>query len=378
MLVSQPPTPPHGLATPTRLDRAGAWNIGAVSAVFCLLVLAIAFDWVAAKGVLLVGFLSVALAYLIVAPMHLVRDRVPHAWRPNRFLATGIVYLIVATIVVPIWLVWGDKIRSQVPDVAREIPRHVGRFVQRLRATEGWHERFTEDARTRRALRRLSRGAIERVESEVREVASEVLGGRRLIPWLGSVPVLAFLLVVRWKTFQQSAARGLPTPHLQWRADQFLRQVNEALAAYTRAQALSALFIGVVCGLFFAYLRLPNAAMLGVVAGLLEFIPIAGPLAVAISATSGVSPGEGLVVLAFLGGLRIVQDYVVYPRLIRNAMHLHPLAVVAAIWVGAAIGGVVGVCLAVPTVGILQVARRQWREYREVERLIAVGTPPTS
>ena len=104
--------------------------------------------------------------------------------------------------------------------------------------------------------------------------------------------------------------------------------------------------------------------MLGIVAGLLETIPIAGPLAVAISATAVAPTSKLLLVLAFLGSLRVLQDYVVYPRLIRHAMHLHPVAVVVAIWLGAMLGGIIGVCLAVPTVGVLQVAHRHYREYR--------------
>ena len=76
-------------------------------------------------------------------------------------------------------------------------------------------------------------------------------------------------------------------------------------------------------------------------------------------------------VLLFLAALRAVQDYVIYPRLIKRTLHLHPLGVVVAIWVGAALGGVVGVCLAIPLVGVLKAALRHWREYREIEQLIA-------
>ncbi len=142
------------------------------------------------------------------------------------------------------------------------------------------------------------------------------------------------------------------------------------LASYTRAQAISALIVGVICGTGFALMKLPNAAMLGIVAGLLETIPIAGPLAVAISATSVSSSTQVLRVLAFLGALRVVQDYLIYPRLIREALHLHPVAVVSAIWLGALVGGIIGVCLAVPTVGILQVTYRHVREYRAIEKLV--------
>ncbi|MGE3512080.1 MAG: AI-2E family transporter [Vicinamibacterales bacterium] len=370
MAAGPPTTRLDELEVTGPLDRASAVTLVILLGVVALLILAMAFDWIAAKGVLIVGFLSVAVAYLVAPAMQALRMRV--RWHLTRFQAAAAIYLLVAIIIVPIWLTWGGKISQQVPDVAREVPGQVGRFVQRLRDSERWHERFTVDARTRQLLQRLSRGVSERVETEVRAVAGEILSGRGLIPWLASVPLLAFVLVVRWKSIHRSAARGLlATPHLQWRTDQFLRQVNLVLAAYTRAQAISALFVGTICGLCFVLLRLPNAAMLGIVAGLLELVPIAGPLAVAISATSVASSGQVVIILAFLGGLRIVQDYVVYPRLIRRAMHLHPLAVVAAIWLGAALGGIVGVLLAVPTVGILQVARRQWREYRDIERLVS-------
>ena len=47
-----------------------------------------------------------------------------------------------------------------------------------------------------------------------------------------------------------------------------------------------------------------------------------------------------------------------------------------ALWAGAAVGGLVGVCLAVPLVGIMQVTHRHWREYREIEALVAAAAPP--
>src|SRR5439155_8626900 len=97
--------------------------------------------------------------------------------------------------------------------------------------------------------------------------------------------------------------------------------------------------------------------------------PAGGTLIVAVVATA-MAPERVLPLLAFLLLLRIVQDYIVYPHLIRKAMNLHPMAVVIALWAGAALGGVVGVCLAIPVVGVLQVTLRHWREYRDIEALV--------
>lgn len=358
-------------AIPT--DRSVVLNLGGLALLLALVVLAIVFDWVAVKGVIVVAFLSVALAYLVLPGVRLIRTVAPQrlgGWRPSRVLAVTVVYIFVASILVPVWLVWGAKISSQVPDVARDVPRHVARFARQIRASERWHERFAFAQDTRVFVRTTTRQVSQRIQKEVAEVGAEVVGARLVLPWLAGVPLLAFLLVAHWPAFHQSATRVFPTPHLKWRTDEFLHHVNMVLAAYTRAQALSALVIGLICGLGFAWMKLPDAAMLGIVAGLLEMIPIAGPLAVAISATSVVPASKVVFVLAFLGGVRLLQDYVIYPRLIRRAIHLHPVAVVLAIWVGAMLGGIVGVCLAIPTVGVVQVAFRHYREYRAIERLI--------
>jgi predicted PurR-regulated permease PerM len=94
---------------------------------------------------------------------------------------------------------------------------------------------------------------------------------------------------------------------------------------------------------------------------------LAGAAVVATAA----APDRVVGILLFLAALRVLQDYVIYPRLISRALHLHPLAVVVAIWAGAGLGGLVGVCLAVPLVGMLQVTHRHWREYRDIELLVA-------
>jgi len=353
-------------------DRTVALNLG-VAVVFVVAVaVALVFDWVALKGVFVVGFLSVALAYLILPLVRIIRNEsLPRfGWRPSRILSVLIIYAVIGLVIAPIWSIWGQKIVSQVPDVARDVPRHVARFVSQIRESEQWHRRFAFESQTRAMLDATTKRVSQRLQDEVAAVGDEVMRARLVVPWLAGVPLIALLLVAQWPDFHRSAARAVPTPHLKWRTDQFLRQVNMVLAAYTRAQALSALFVGVICGVGFALMQLPNAAMLGIVAGLLETIPIAGPIAVAISATAVAPSSQVLLVLGFLGCTRILQDYVIYPRLIRQTMHLHPIAVVLAIWLGAMVGGVLGVCLAVPTVGVLQVLRRHYREYRDIERLV--------
>jgi predicted PurR-regulated permease PerM len=76
------------------------------------------------------------------------------------------------------------------------------------------------------------------------------------------------------------------------------------------------------------------------------------------------SPLQALWVCVFLGVVRILEDYVVYPRLIRHGVHLHPLAVIVAVLAGVELGGIAGIFLAIPAVAIASVTYRHWLEWR--------------
>ena len=74
----------------------------------------------------------------------------------------------------------------------------------------------------------------------------------------------------------------------------------------------------------------------------------------------------------FLTALRVVQDYVVYPRLIGRDIHLHPLVVILAVLAGAELKGIAGVFIAVPLVALTTVAARHWLDWRGKDAAAAV------
>jgi predicted PurR-regulated permease PerM len=351
--------------------RAAVYLISTV-VLATLVVLAVVFDQFAATGVLLIVFLSFVLTYLIAPGVERVRHASTSA-RPGRPLSRSVavlaIYGTIAAAALPFWMFAGHRFTPALERVSALVPQHTARFVDNLRATESWADSLRLPPAVQRFIGNGTRAISRSVQHEARALGSELAGIRRLVPWLSLAPVVAFLLLTRWTRFRRSTTRVLPTPHLQWRGNEFLRNLNSLLAAYTRAQTMSGVIVGLLCWIGFAALRLPYPGTLGLAAGLLEMIPLAGPLIMAVVATA-IMPERVLSVLAFLAVLRVVQDYVIYPRLISRAMHLHPLAVVLALWAGAAVGGLVGVCLAVPIVGMLQVTLRHLREYREIETLV--------
>ena len=171
----------------------------------------------------------------------------------------------------------------------------------------------------------------------------------------------------------------LPRGRWRWRGDEFFQDINSTLAAYIRAQLTACLFIGVVCALGFFVLGLPSPLVLGLIAGVCEFVPLVGPLLVLVIAALAALLHGGFFSAfwwsRFWSCLRIVQDYVVYPRLIGQGIHLHPLAVILAILCGAELAGVAGIFLAIPVVAILTVSYRHWLEHRGSEGLADLLEP---
>lgn len=147
-----------------------------------------------------------------------------------------------------------------------------------------------------------------------------------------------------------------------------LNDVNTMLAHFIRAQLILAILSLAFYTVLLLVLHVPFGAVMGVIGGVLEFIPIVGPL-VAAFMILGVSLATGfnhvLILALLLGVWRGVQDYVSSPRIMGKHVELHPLATLFGILCGAEIAGVIGVYLSVPVMATLRILWRHWRAYLE-------------
>lgn len=329
----------------------------------------------AIEGVGVLILLSAFFAYVLAPVVAAVQRTIRLGERQRPLSRTGAVTVIYIILFVPAALVW----RQASPVVRHWVHVTAPETVDRL--FSGGNTRpfdaFVRRIPLRLALRNtiLDRGrrTIAYVERETRSTLDDMIQASRLAPWLLVVPIVASLLVCGAPAFQRSALRVLPRGHVQWRAEEYLRDVNSALAGYIRAQTAAALIVGVVCVVGFTLIGIESAVSMGVAAGILELVPAIGPLTALLIAST--QAGDHLIaVTTFLAFLRVVQDYVIYPRLVRRGMHLSTPAVIVTIWAGAVLAGAAGVILAIPVAGLLSVSLRHWREFREIERLVRVNS----
>jgi predicted PurR-regulated permease PerM len=336
--------------------------------------------WVfyALSGILLVVVLAIFFAYLIAPLVELVRRAFSTRGREHlmpRGLAIGVVYLAIfgsLTLAVALLL---PLVGNQMAELGQKAPAYL--TSARARA-----ESLNAISRQLNLPPKLREAASDKVNTALTDIgnylAAEGFGNAvnvlSYVPWLILVPILAFFFLKDAESFRRSALKMLPQGRIRWRGDEFFQDVNSTLAAYIRAQLTACLLIGTVCTVGFLVLSVPYPLALGVMAGMLEFIPLLGPLVVAVVAitVAGFDSGtEAVAVAIFLAVLRVVHDYVIYPRIIGSGIHLHPLAIILAILAGHELAGVAGIFLAIPVIAVLTVTYRHWLEHRGSTGLVA-------
>jgi len=351
--------------------------------IFIVLAVAVTL-WIIVKltGVILLLILSIFFAYFVYPLVAFLSRPIRIRNRPfaiPRTLAIALAYIIIVALIVIGIYVLAPRLGSQFPEFAEQAR---GYWIAVGGKAQGLIEYFRSHRMPEPLLNAIN-GAIpsviEKISQTVSSVLTSMVGWVAFIPWLVLIPVLSFFLLKDVETFRRSALQMLPKGRWRWRGDEFFQDINSALAAYIRAQLTACVFIGLVCALGFTLLGLPSPLVLGVIAGVCEFVPLVGPLLVAVIAAVlailHAGPFSAFLVLLFLGVLRIVQDYVIYPRLIGQGIHLHPLAVIIAILSGAELAGVAGIFLAIPVVAILTVSYRHWLEHRGSEGLADLLEP---
>src|SRR5712692_2821825 len=353
----------------------------AVLRILVILLAALALLWVLYKltTVILLVVLSIFFAYLVAPLVDLVQRPFRIGGRERmmpRALAIAIVYVV-------LFVGIGLAIYFLAPQLAAQFPEFKQQATAYYQTISGYTGRLNQYFKQHRmpegvvkAVNDTFLGLISQGGTIASAAFERMLGLIIYLPWLVLIPILSFFFLKDADAFRRSALAMLPRGRIRWRGDEFFQDVNSTLAAYIRAQLTACLLVGAVSSIGFALIGLPSPLVLGLIAGILEFVPLVGPLFVAILAVllallhSGL--GMAFVVLLFLGVMRVVQDYVVYPRIIREGIHLHPLAVILAILSGAELAGVAGIFLAIPVMAIITVSYRHWLEHRGSETIAEV------
>jgi predicted PurR-regulated permease PerM len=302
--------------------------------------------------------IALILAY-ILAPIASFLSR---QLRLNRTLVVAIIYLILVAVIITVPAVFIppliDRIQSFVEDTPQLI-QDIGEFIKQPVVIGD----FTIDLQDVYDLVSSSlQGVLSSMGTQMINILTNIASA---VLWMLFVLVASFYLVKDTAVITRWLAEATP-PAFRDDARVLKTQISAAWNAFLRGQLILCLVMGLVVGTTMALIGLPNAWLIGLLFGFLEFIPNLGPTIASVP-TVLLAYFEGSTVLNLSNGwfavlviginfaLQQLENNLLVPRIMGHSLNLHPLVVLVAAIIGARFAGVLGILLAAPVVATLRV-----------------------
>ncbi len=214
-------------------------------------------------------------------------------------------------------------------------------------------------------------------------LASISRSGLVLAGWIANLLltiVVTFYLLRDWDRLMERIHMMLPR-RSEPVITHLARQSDEVLGAFLRGQLLVMLALGLVYSVGLSLIGLDFALLIGLVAGVISFVPylgtIVGILAAMVAALMQFHDLTHLIYVAIVFGIgQVLEGMVLTPLLVGDRIGLHPVAVIFAVLAGGQLFGFVGVLLALPVAAVVMVLLRYVYEQYKNSRLYG-DTEPT-
>lgn len=191
--------------------------------------------------------------------------------------------------------------------------------------------------------------------------------GFAMVAWIVNVvllPILTFYFLRDWDLLVSRVAALVPRDHIGT-ATRLARESNDVLAAFLRGQFLVMIALGAIYAIGLQLVGLKLGVLIGIVAGLISFIPYLGATTgVVLAVIAALVQAQGLdVQLLVLVGVvftvgQLLESYVLTPRIVGDKIGLHPVAVIFAVMAGGQLFGFLGMLLALPVAAVANVLLR--------------------
>jgi predicted PurR-regulated permease PerM len=315
----------------------------------------------AARQTLVAFLFAIFFAYLM-SPLVSYLEKLLH----GRGLAIAVIYMLLLGLVVVFFVSMGPRIARESSRLGQSLPALAqlssGQIAERLGEEHGLNSRLIG------LLRDYLASHSNEIATLAKNVGLHVADVAKQAWLLVVVPLLSIFFLKDGRAFSEILLDLVQSRPQREMLQGVLNDLNQMLAFFIRAQLTLAALTLVVYSAFLAMMRMPYALVLGTLGGLLEFIPVVGPLAAGVTIVSVallISYPHWLVLLIFLGVWRLTQDYVTSPRIMGQSMELHPLAAIFGVMAGGEVAGILGIFLSIPVMASLRIVFRRWRLYAE-------------
>lgn len=295
--------------------------------------------------VLLVVFAAMLFAIIL----HNFAKALEHRFHLNHNLSLAIVISFITLVFALVGWLYAPVFAEQAQEFFRQIPAAIDHLANRFERY-GWVQVLLGKAPSPEDLIANTSAFISKTG-----VLFTGVGGA-----VGNIVIIVFLaiyLAAQPELYIQGFIKLLPEDKHK-RAQKVIDTIGENLSRWLVGKAISMLIIGVVTTLGLMLLGMPLALMLGIIAGLLDFIPYLGPLIAAVPAIMIAlvsDPVLALYVALLFGGIQLLQGYFLEPFITRKSVTLPPaLTIFMQVLLGSMFG-LIGVALAIPFTVVLKV-----------------------
>ncbi len=181
------------------------------------------------------------------------------------------------------------------------------------------------------------------------------------------IPVLSFYLLRDFDILIERAGHLVP-PKRRERVFLIARESDKALGNFLRGQTVVMLGLAIIWSIGLSFVGLEHALAIGVLSGLLSFVPYLGPaVGLVLGGVSAMVQGPDLWMLAGVGIVFVVsqgiENYFLTPKFVGDRIGLHPVMVIFSVMAGGQLFGFFGVLLALPVAAVVTVLIRHFYEW---------------
>lgn len=270
--------------------------------------------------------------------------------RMPRLLAIILTYLILLLLLgALIWAVIPSLV-AEVQDLGSAFPN----LIERARSfIERWSGRLPGDSFRNTILSQLS--SLGPTLLRLPLTATSAISGLLLVLFIS-------FYLLRESSRMQDFLLSLFPDDRRDRIHEVMTAMGQAMGGYFRGVVINGVIVGIITFIGLLIIGIDFALVYGALAGILELIPIAGPIVatiIIVGLTLLESPGQALAALIFMVVLQQVENNVLVPLIMRSQTEVSPLLTILAIFAGGAVGGLLGALIAIPIAAALRVLVRE-------------------
>jgi predicted PurR-regulated permease PerM len=316
----------------------------------------------AVRGVFAPLVIALIIAYILYPIARYIQHSTPIPHGP----ASALLFLIMLAIIIPLAIILIPFIFDQVRFL-RDLTVQLLTAINTI-SPDTTIQILGLEVEAQSVIREVTTALGDLARSTARSALEVVFDAAEIILLTVFTFIIGFYLTKDGDRLLKSVEKGLPKA-VKEDVSLLMGEVNVIWSAFLRGHLLMAIIVGVTITVISSLIGLPRPALMGILAGLLEFVPGVGPV-VWLVVASIIALIEGstvihvsnlifalIVVLIYIGYAQLVSN-VLYPRVVSVDVQIHPMLVIIGVIVGASLAGLLGVVLAAPAIATLRVLAR--------------------